>query len=835
VGTRILEDSQWRLRKAAALVKLLALAPSHRMQREQVMALLWPDSRRRPASNNLRTTLHAARKVLDPAAGSDYLASEGESLVLCPVEQLWVDVDAFEEAAATARRARDPAAYRTSIELYAGDLLPEDRYEEWAEGRREELRKMYVDLLVEMASLYEGRGEWEPAIEALRRVIAEEPVLEDAYVGLMRLYAFSGLSGQALAQYEQLRETLQREFGAEPGASVRAFREEIASGRFPPHEVELLDFPSREAEGLPRHNLPVPRTSFVDRQRELTELKTTLAMTRLLTLTGVGGSGKTRLSLEVATDLAAAHSDGVWFVDLAPLSEPDLVPQAIASAVGAREQPGQPLAETVTQHLGEKRGLLVLDNCEHLVDAVAHLVDILLTSCPNLKVLATSREPLGVEGEVLFSVPPLPVPTELPTDSRRIGGNDSVRLFVERTRLRLPGFLLTQENARAVVAVCRRLEGLPLALELAAARMGTLATDQMAERLKDSLGLLSTGARTVPARQRTMKAAIGWSYGLFSRAEKGVSRRLSIFAGGFTLEAAETVCPDGGIKVGEVLDLLSNLVDKSLVLAEMSTESRVRYRMLEPVRQYALEKLEESGEAEAVRRQHASFFLALAERAGPKLRGPGQVEWLERLEADNGNLRAAMAWLLEAGEVEDAVRLGWALWIFWLIHGHQVEGLAEVAAAQGEPQHAARLFGAAEAALEDAGSALYPYARDRTLHEQALETIRSQLDEATFSTAWARGNAMTWREAVEYALSSGNEPASPTTVTVPEVHPPTLTSREQELAGLVARGLTNRQIATELYISEHTVANHVAKILRKLGFDSRSQITAWVMERRTPT
>jgi len=638
------------------------------------MDLLWPEANRRAASNNLRTTLHSARKVLDPTAALYYLASEDESLVLCPKSDLWVDVDAFEEAAATARRSRDPAAYRTSIELYARDLLPEDRYEVWAEARREELRRMFLDLLVEMSGLYEGRGEWWPAIVALRRAVAEEPVLEEAHVGLMRLYAFSGRSGQALVQYEQLREPLRRELGAEPSASVRALREEIASGRFPPQQVQIPGFASREAEEQPRHNLPIPRTSFVDRQRELTEIKPALATTRLLTLTGVGGSGKTRLALKVATDLAGAYPDGAWFVELATLSEPDLVPQTIADAVGAREQPGRPIAETVTAHLGENRGLLILDNCEHLVDAAARMVDFLLASCPHLRVLATSREPLGVEGEVLFSVPPLPVPAALPAASGKIAGEDSVGLFVERARLRLPGFSLTRENARPVVAVCRRLDGLPLAIELAAARMGTLAADQMAQKLEHSLGLLSAGPRTAPSRQRTMRAAIGWSYGLLSEGEKEMFGRLSIFAGGFTLEAAEATCPDGSIEDEDVLNLVSDLVNKSLVVAQSTAEGRVRYRLLEPVKQYAREKLEESGEAEAVLNRHAAFFLALAEEAELELKRQRQGQWLERLEAEHDNFRAALSWSLEQGEAELGLRLSTALVEFWDRRGHFDEG-----------------------------------------------------------------------------------------------------------------------------------------------------------------
>ena len=376
----------------------------------------------------------------------------------------------------------------------------------------------------------------------------------------------------------------------------------------------------------------------------------------------------------MATDLASTYPDGAWFAELAALSEPDLVPQAVADATGAREQPGRPIAETVTEHLGEKRGLLVLDNCEHLVDAAARLVDFLLTSCAHLKVLATSREPLSVEGEILFSVPPLPVPAGLLGDPAKIGGDDSVQLFVERARLRLPGFLLTKENARSVVAVCNRLEGLPLAIELAAARMGTLAIDEMAQKLDDSLDLLSTGPRTVAPRQRTMRAAIGWSHELLSEQEKAMFRRLSVFAGGFTLEAAEAVCPGTIIEEGEVLNLVSELVNKSLVVAHTTAEGRVRYRMLEQVRQYARKKLEESGEAGAVLDRHAAVFLALAEEAELELKRQRQGQWLERLEAEHDNFRAALSWSLEQGEAELGLRLSTALVEFWDRRGHFDEG-----------------------------------------------------------------------------------------------------------------------------------------------------------------
>jgi DNA-binding SARP family transcriptional activator len=299
VGSRTIESNEWRLKKAANLIKLLALAPGHRLHREQVLDLLWPDSGRKAASDSLRKTLHAARKTLDPDAGSRYLASEGESLVLCPAGNLWVDVETFEEPAATARRARNPAAYRAAIELYAGELLPEDRYEEWAEEKREELRTTYFGLLVELAGLYEERREHERGIEVLRRAVAEEPTLEEAHAGLMRLYALLGREREALAQYERLRGILSRQLGAEPSTATRRLREEIAAGRLPLSQA--VGPPVQGPPGLSKHNLPASRDSFVGRERAILELKRALAMTRLLTLTGAAGSGKTRLVHDQAT------------------------------------------------------------------------------------------------------------------------------------------------------------------------------------------------------------------------------------------------------------------------------------------------------------------------------------------------------------------------------------------------------------------------------------------------------------------------------------------------------------------------------------------------------
>jgi predicted ATPase/DNA-binding SARP family transcriptional activator/DNA-binding CsgD family transcriptional regulator len=745
VGEHKVEEGAWRLRKAASLIKLLSLAPGHRLHRERAMDLLWPESGKKAASNNLRQTLHVARRTLhpDPEIASRLLSVSGEQLLLCSQGQLWVDVDALEEAADTARRSQDPSAYRAAIELYSGELLPEDRYEGWAESRREELRQRFLSLLVELARLYEDRAAEEDltaALQALQRALAEEPTNEEAHVGLMRLYALLGRQGEALRQYGRLSEALSSALGGEPSASTRALREEIAAGRFPGDSTRLPSEPDGEptgetSAGARAHNLPAQRTSFVGRERERLEVKRALAMSRLLTLTGAGGSGKTRLALEVARDLVGAYPDGVWLVGLAPLSEGALVPQAVARALKVPEQPGRSLTETLVDALREKRLLVVLDNCEHLIEAAAQLADALLSACPHMRILATSREALCVEGELVWRVDPLSVPEAGPDTHRapaagELARYEAVRLFVERARLRLPHFELTEENAGAVARICRRLEGMPLAVELAAARVRTLSVEQIAQRLGDCLKLLRGDSRTAAPRQRTLRATLEWSYNLLSEKERVLLRRLSVFAGGWTLEAAEEAAGTAE-DVGEedVLELLSKLVDKSLVVAEASARGVERYRLLEPVRQYARERLEESGETEAFRRWHAEFFLVLAEEAAPQLTGAHQRDCARRLEAEHDNMRAALSWSLER-EPETALRIAGALARFWQMRAQFFEGSAwlEAALRQSDRAEAATR---AKLSSEAGTFAFYRADFDRAivLHGEALERYQEVGDD----------------------------------------------------------------------------------------------------------
>jgi predicted ATPase/DNA-binding XRE family transcriptional regulator len=421
--------------------------------------------------------------------------------------------------------------------------------------------------------------------------------------------------------------------------------------------------------------LPVSPTVLVGRDEDLEALDRLLSEgARLVTLTGQGGVGKTRLAVEVAQVQAARFADGAAFVDLAPLHDTGLVLPTIAHAVGINEASGETMHETLQAFLRDRRLLLVLDNFEQVMGAALQVSN-LLAPCPNVTILATSRAPLRVRGEREYPVRPLATPNVArPIDARYLAENPAVELFVERAKDVSPDFALSHTNAAAVAAICHRLDGVPLALELAAARLRAMSPSDLLRRLDLSLPLLTGGARDLPERQRTMRSVIGWSYQLLAEPEWRLLNRLAVFRGGWDLEAAETVGAGGDILTEEVLDRLMSLVEQSLVVAETGEGGDTRYRLLVPVREYAEERLEHSGEAEQTRLRHAAYYLDLAERAEPELRGAHQVVWHHRLAREHDNVRAALAWLLRHGEAATVVRFGWALWLFWWIRGHTGEG-----------------------------------------------------------------------------------------------------------------------------------------------------------------
>jgi predicted ATPase/DNA-binding CsgD family transcriptional regulator len=427
-----------------------------------------------------------------------------------------------------------------------------------------------------------------------------------------------------------------------------------------------------------KQNLPASVSSFIGREHELREIGQRLPEHRLITLTGTGGTGKTRLALEAAAGALDQFADGVWLVELAGLSTSDLVAQTIAKVLALPETPDLAPLERLGAFLQARHLLLLLDNCEHLIEECARITAFLLARCPGLALLATSREPLAISGEVVLRVPPLrlPDPTQ-PVDWASLLSYDAVRLFVERAHAVEPSFQLTASNAGAVVEICRRLDGIPLALELASARVNVLAVQEVAARLNDRFALLTTGQRSgLEPRHQTLRAAIDWSYTLLTVEEQTLLSRLAVFAAGFTLDTAEAVCSGEGIAEARMLDVVSSLVAKSLVVAETTSRAQARYRLLETIREYALEKLDVAGEAAPLRDRHLDLFLARAEEAASGLFDAYQQLWLNWLEVEHDNIRAALAWALHSGRIEAGLRIAIALVRFWEIRGYVREGLA---------------------------------------------------------------------------------------------------------------------------------------------------------------
>ncbi len=429
-----------------------------------------------------------------------------------------------------------------------------------------------------------------------------------------------------------------------------------------------------EASDEHRHNLPLQLTTFVGRVAELDEIQQLLATKRLVTLTATAGVGKTRLALEVAGRTISAYDDGTWLVDLTPIHDGPLVPRAFASALRVQERPRQPLAQTLLEHLRSRQLLLVVDNCEHVIDGCAEFVDRVLRFCPNVTVLATTREPLRVSGEIVWRVPPLYVPApDARMDFDELSETEAVRLFLDRAQLAAPDFRLSERNVASVGSICSELDGLPLAIELAAARIALMTPDQILSRLQDRFALLTVGSRTGPTRHRTLQLALEWSHDLLSDPERVLFRRLSLFAGSFSLEAIEHICSSDDLEVATITHLLGSLVDKSLVNTTGEADEPIRFRMLETTREYARERLTEHDEIDRLSSRHLTYFVALAEKFSGRASGVEEQNWHKRLAKDLSNLRLALDWS-QGREPAASLRLNCALVGFWIVHGLVQEG-----------------------------------------------------------------------------------------------------------------------------------------------------------------
>jgi predicted ATPase/DNA-binding SARP family transcriptional activator len=699
-----------RTRKGQWLLALLALRPGAEVERAWLAGVLWPESAEASALANLRSVLKDLRHALGTEAGR----------LRCPTTRtLCLDlagaaVDVLEFDANIARG--DTRSLWQAVASYRGPLL-EDCSEEWVFQERQSREQDYLEALEALAAQAVADRDASVAERCLRRAVAVDPLRESAQRALMRMLAAEGNYAAALLVYRELRQRLHRVINAAPDGETTALYQQVRAearerAQVPYTSSALTTPPTRSPDpllspppsDLPplrlpetfRHNLPLQLTSFVGREREMQEVKRLLTQSRLLTLTGAGGCGKTRLALQVAADLLPDFADGIFFVPLAPISDPPLVISAIAQTLGVREVGGTPLLEGLKAYLRDKQFLLLLDNFEQVL-AAAPLVVELLASATQLKILVTSRAVLHLRGEKEFSVPPLslPDPKHLPA-LEALSRYSAVELFNQRAQDVMPKFVVTNENAPAVVQICAHLDGLPLAIELAAARIRLLPPQVLLPRLERRLPLLTGGARDLPTRQQTLRSAIAWSYDLLDESQQWLFRRLAVFAGGWTLEAAEAVCSDLRLGVGdyglpedrspihnpqskntEVLDGMASLVENSLIRQEERGSGEPRFNMLETLREYGLERLAESGEETAIRKQHGSFFQALAQAVEPELRS--RFAWLERMEVEHDNLRVALKWSLEhptpdeAGP-EAALGLAAALAGFWVSRVHLAEG-----------------------------------------------------------------------------------------------------------------------------------------------------------------
>jgi predicted ATPase/DNA-binding SARP family transcriptional activator len=669
--------------KHRALLAILLINANRVVGTHRLIELLWGDEPSETVNNTLQVSVSQLRKVLEPdhVRGTPHrvLVSQepGYLLRVSPAE---LDLGRFEQLRDDAKRARldshldvAAAALREALTLWRGPPLADLALEPFAIAEVSRLKELGLQTTEDRIEADLALGRHADLIGELEALVAEHPLRERLRGQLMLALYRCGRQAEASDLFHKTREALVEGLGMEPGPELQKLFKAILN------QSPSLDVaPAVAIRREPRtNNLPLQLTSFVGRVQEMADVRRLLSQSRLVTVTGAGGVGKTRLAIQIANQLCDDYRDGVWLVELAPVAAPGALPQAVMAVLGIREQAGRPLIETLTDYLQEREMLLVLDNCEHVVEASAQLVASLLQKCPDLHILTTSREALGVGGELPWRVRSLSVPDAVSLPSAEsVSEYEGVALFVDRASSPVGSFVLNNENAGLVAAVCQTLDGIPLAIELAAAKLKVLSLAQIAERLSDRFRLLTGGSRTAMPRQQTLRAAIDWSYDLLPEAQQATLRWLSVFVGGISLDAAEAVCAvEGEIEAADVIDLLAELVAKSLLLVD-NERSVARYRLIETVRQYGREKLFEAGEAERVRDRHRSYFQLLAEQGDPELRGKNQAAWLERFEMEHDNLRGALAWSLERGETDPSLRLAGAMGYFWRQRGHRSEGLS---------------------------------------------------------------------------------------------------------------------------------------------------------------
>src|SRR5215213_5851494 len=639
-------------RPAQSLFAYLILNAGKPHRREKLAGMLWPDSLEETARDNLRHALWKIRKALPPKPTTEYLLTDDLSIAFNSAAEYQLDVSELENLSENIAADELIAA----LVNFQGELLP-GFYEEWVALEREHLSSIFEHHMARLLSLLQDEKRWLDILDWCERWIKLGQKPEPAYRALMMAHAAQGDMSKVAATYERCVKSL-KEFDMEPSEQTKELYENLKSGKETP---EIASIAMKLVAKETFSSIPIPLTSFIGREKELKEIATLLASCRLLTLTGPGGVGKTRLAIRTAHDSIKKFKDGVFWAGLVGLSDENLIPHEIAQSLNIRETSNEPLIETLKTYLKFKDVLLVIDNCEHLIRACAQYAEQLLAACPKLKILATSIETLGLFNETTWQVPSL----SLPEIQEALSVNElqefaSIKLFNERASHAKSGFKLDEKNAASVAQICCRLDDIPLAIELAAAGLKVLSVDEIAARLDDRFSLLRAGSRTALPRHQTLRATIDWSYDLLTEPEQILFRRLSVFVGGFTLNAVEIVSGFGELKREDVLDLLARLVDKSLTIVQNSSaNSETRYRLLETVREYAREKLDLCGEADLIRDQHLEFYKGLAEDAELNHFSSQQLVWFDRVETEIDNMRAAMNWSITDDPGKDSESRAW--------------------------------------------------------------------------------------------------------------------------------------------------------------------------------
>jgi predicted ATPase/DNA-binding SARP family transcriptional activator len=684
-------------RNAQSLFAYLVLNAGKAQRRERLAGLLWPDSSEDNARSNLRHELWRLRKALE-SEGETYFQVDDLTITFNPHCDCLLDLDKLERV--PLESSADELI--EALCAYQGELLP-GFYDEWVLAERSRFQARFESLIARLIDILQAEGRWPEILDWAMRWTTLAEWSEPAYRAMMSAYANRGDLAKAATTYESFSQGLQNDLGIKPSPQTQELYQRIKAGWKADAPAKALvrqsTFPATRAspasviQRIKHSNLPRPLTSFIGREKEIHQVRDLVSRYRLVTITGTGGVGKTRLAIQTASELPTQFKDGIWWVELASLfktnpsrieKDPgdlagmDLVAQAVAKSLRIPESTDIPLLERVIEHLYDLQALLILDNCEHLIAACAGFIERLLGECLELTILTTSREALGVPGEKAWYLPSLSLPENMPSlGLDQVLESEAVSLFVERSAEVLPSFQPGEKDALTITQICRRLDGIPLAIELAAARMNLLSANEISSRLDQRFSLLTSGRRTVLPRHQTLRAAIEWGYDLLSEKEKVFFRRLSVFAGSFTLEAAEAVSTGEDIDCEDVVTLLGKLLDKSLLNVELAPQDpdfSTRYRLLDTIRSYGRLKLVEAQETRRMQDKYAAFYVRFVEAAEHGLLGPQQLPWLTRLKEEQNNLQAVLQWSIDSQDAEKALKLVGSLWRYWWMHSHHSEG-----------------------------------------------------------------------------------------------------------------------------------------------------------------